>query len=77
MCRLQRDNGDIRVRGFETDTFKAGRMEICHQGQWWEVCDDGWDRNSAQTVCKQLGFTEGKCGQNRVLLCTELATPIS
>ena len=36
-----------------------GRVEYCINGMWSEVCDNGWNVDSAMTVCVQLGVKKG------------------
>ena len=57
MCN---ETGAVRLIG--SDNMTEGRLEICAQGYWGTVCNDGFDINAARVVCRQLGFQEtGMC----------------
>lgn len=56
---------DGAVRLVDGPNAYEGRLEICAQGEWGTVCNDGnmnhngFDINAARIVCRQLGIEEG------------------
>lgn len=36
--------------------FAIGNVEILHDLKWGNICDDEWDQDEGQVICRQLGF---------------------
>ena len=66
-------DGMVRLRGGSIQS--EGLVEVYCNGQWGTVCDDQFGPNEADTVCRQLGYTNsiyGRISGLWVTLCIDL-----
>ena len=48
------NNQTIRLVGGATSW--EGRVEVCADGRWGTVCDEGWTNQSADLMCTHFGY---------------------
>ncbi|XP_072439763.1 scavenger receptor cysteine-rich type 1 protein M130-like [Chiloscyllium punctatum] len=58
-------SGPIPIRLVNGINKFSGRVEIFHNSAWGTVCNNGWDVNAANVVCRMLNYGIAASGQTR------------
>ena len=49
------DEGSVRLTNNPRGSLLDGRVEVCVNGVWGTVCNEGFDKTDATVFCRQLG----------------------
>ena len=51
-------DGDIRLVSWSNVVNqREGRVQVCINSTWGNICNSGWDSRDAGVVCRQLGLS--------------------
>ena len=54
------DDGEMKL--VNGTIQQEGRIEICLNGVWGAICDNGWNTNDAYVFCREIGYNgQGIC----------------
>ena len=53
--------GEVILANYTSDdyqgiSFTGGRVEVCVNGTFRPICDQGWDDQDADVVCNAMGY---------------------
>ena len=63
--------GIVRLRGGQHE--REGRVQVCNNDQWGQLCGNGWDSDDAVVVCRQLGLLSADTGEYNSFVVTVAA----
>lgn len=50
----------LEVRLVGSRYADRGTIEIFHNGKWGTICDDSFDHNDGDVICRMLGFNSSR-----------------
>ena len=59
-------NGNVRLVNGSDNT--QGKIEVCVDQMWTDVCDKNWSISDADVVCRQLGYSGNGENETWVLI---------
>ena len=55
-CAQARRKGPLQVRLEGGSQPHAGRVMVYYNSMWGGICENGWTKENAAVVCRQLGY---------------------